>query len=104
LIEKDIHWRNIPKITGVTVHSMVKGAIEDSAHLHIASMVLQAVTGARPEVHRTRVGDASFGIRPNMYLSATAKISGNQAYEFVDKCINLVFPKLKDWEGVRGTI
>jgi large subunit ribosomal protein L5 len=102
LIEKDIDFRNIPKITGVTVHSMVKGAIDDSSHLHVAGMVLQAVTGVRPKVHRARHGVAQFGIRERMPISLTCTFRGNQAYEFVDKCINLVFPKIKDWEGIEG--
>jgi large subunit ribosomal protein L5 len=27
---------------------------------------------------------------------------GEQAYNFVDKCINLVFPRIKDWPGIEG--
>ncbi|EHL00018.1 putative 60S ribosomal protein L7, mitochondrial [Glarea lozoyensis 74030] len=103
LIEKDITPHNIPKITGVTVHSMVKGAIDDSAHLHVAGMVLQAVTGVRPKVHRAKRGLAQFGLRERMPISLTCQFRGNQAYDFVDKCISLVFPKIKDWEGVVGT-
>ncbi|KAH6684520.1 ribosomal protein L5 domain-containing protein [Halenospora varia] len=103
LIERDIDWRNIPKVTGVTVHSMVKGAIEDSAHLHVAGMLLQAVTGVRPQVHRATHSVSQFGIRVRMPISLTCSLRGDQAWEFVDKCINLVFPKIKDWEGVQGT-
>ncbi|CAG8975157.1 hypothetical protein HYALB_00004456 [Hymenoscyphus albidus] len=103
MIEQDINWRNIPKITGVTVHSMVKGAIEDSSHLHVAGMVLQSVTGVQPQVHRAKHGVAQFGIRERMPISLTCTIRGNMAYEFIDKCINLVFPRIKDWEGVKGS-
>jgi large subunit ribosomal protein L5 len=103
LIEKDINFRHIPKIEGVTVHSMVKGAIDDSSHLHVAGMVLQAVTGVRPLVHRAKHSVAQFGIRETMPIALTCTMRGNQAWEFVDKCINIVFPRLKDWEGVKGT-
>lgn len=103
LIEKDINFRNIPKIEGVTVHSMIKGAIDDSSHLHVAGMVLQSVTGVRPLVHRAKHSVAQFGIRETMPISLTCTMRGNQAWEFVDKCINIVFPRLKDWEGVKGT-
>ncbi|CZR58996.1 probable 50S ribosomal protein L5 [Phialocephala subalpina] len=103
LVEKDIHWRNIPKIEEVTVHSMVKGAIDDSAHLHIAGMLLQAVTGVRPTVHKAKHSVAQFGIRESMPIALTCTIRGDMAYEFVDKCINLVFPRIKDWPGIKGT-
>ncbi len=103
MVEKDIHWRNIPKIEEVTVHSMVKGAIEDSAHLHVAGMLLQAVTGVAPLVHKAKHSVAQFGIRESMPIALTCTMRGDMAYEFVDKCINLVFPRIKDWPGVKGT-
>jgi large subunit ribosomal protein L5 len=102
LIEKDINWRNIPKIEEVTVHTMAKGAINDSAYLHVAGMLLQSVTGVLPKVHRVKHGVAQYGIRPSMPLSLTCTMRGEQAYDFVDKCIHLVFPRIKDWPGVKG--
>ena len=102
-MEKDINWRNIPKIEAVVVHSMVKGAIDDSAHLHVAGIMLQAVTGVRPVVHKARHSVAQFGIRESKPISLTCTMRGNQAYDFVDKCINLVMPRIKDWPGIKGT-
>lgn len=102
IVEQDIHWRNIPKIERVTVHTMVKGAIADSAHLHAAGIMLQAITGVRPLVHRARHSVSQFGIRAQMPISLTCTMRGDQAYEFVDKCVNLVFPKIKDWQGIKG--
>jgi large subunit ribosomal protein L5 len=102
--EQDIHWRNIPKIERVTVHSMIKGATEDSAYLHCAGIMLQAITGVRPQVHKARHSVAQFGIRVSMPISLTCEMRGDQANEFLDKCINLVFPKIKDWKGVNGMV
>lgn len=103
LIEKDINWQNIPKIQEVTVHSMVKGAIDDSAHLHVAGLMLQAVTGVRPVVHRAKHSVAQWGIRETQPVSLTCTLRGEEAWAFVDKCVNLVFPRIKDWPGVKGT-
>lgn len=102
VVEKDIDWTNIPKITEVTVHSMVKGAIDDSAHLHIAGMLLQAVTGVQPTVHKAKKSVAQFGIREDMPIALTCTMRNAQAYEFLDKCVNLVFPRIKDWPGIKG--
>lgn len=103
LIEQDINWRNIPKIEEVTVHCMVKQAVEDSAPLHIAGMLLQAITGVQARVHRAKVSLAQFGLREKTPISVTSTMRGDMAYEFVDKCINLVFPRIKDWPGIQGT-
>ncbi|TAQ89782.1 hypothetical protein B7494_g1863 [Chlorociboria aeruginascens] len=103
LIERDINWRNIPKIEAITVHSFIKGAIESSAHLHVGGMMLQAITGVRPVVHRARQSVQQFGIRTNMAISLTCEMRGDQAYDFLDKCVNLVWPRMKDWNGVEGS-
>jgi large subunit ribosomal protein L5 len=102
LIEKDITWRNIPTIEEITVHTMVKGAIHDSAYLHVAGIMLQAITGVRPVVHRAKHTVAQFGIRSRKPISLTCSLKGEAAWEFLDKCVNLVFPRIKDWPGVKG--
>ncbi|KAM3073403.1 54S ribosomal protein L7, mitochondrial [Clarireedia jacksonii] len=103
LIERDITWRNIPKIEEITAHTMVKGALGDSAHLHVAGIFLQAVTGVRPEAHAAKHNVANWGIRKGSYVSLTSTMRNNDALEFLDKCIHLVFPRIKDWKGVEGT-
>jgi len=82
---------------------MVKGALEDSAHLHVAGLMLQAVTGVRPQAHKAKHSVSQFGIREGQFVSLTCTLRGEEAWAFVDKCINLVFPRMKDWPGVKGT-
>ncbi|PQE08946.1 54S ribosomal L7 protein [Rutstroemia sp. NJR-2017a WRK4] len=103
LIERDITWQNVPKVEEITVHTMVKGALGDSAHLHVAGILLQAVTGVRPTAHAAKHNVATWGIRKGSYVSLTSTMRNNDALEFLDKVIHLVFPRIKDWKGVEGT-
>lgn len=84
------------------MHSYIKGALEDSAYLHVAGMLLLSVTGVRPTVHKARHSEGRFGLRKGTPVSLTCNMRGEQAYDFVDKCINLVFPRIKDWPGIAG--
>jgi large subunit ribosomal protein L5 len=102
LIERDFGWQKIPRIEEVTVHSMVKGAIDDIAYLHVAGMLLQSITGAKPEFHKAKKSIAAFRIRDRMSLAVTCTMRGGQSYDFVDKMVNLVFPRLKEWPGIKG--
>ena len=104
LIERDIDFRNIPKVEEITVHSMIKGAITDSSHLHVAGMLLQSITGVRATVHRAKHSVSQFGIRRRMPISLNCTMRDNKALEFIDKCVTLVFPRIKDWPGVKGTL
>jgi len=103
LLRKPITFRNVPRLLGVTVHTMVKGAIEDSAYLHVAGMVTQAITGVRAESHNTKKSVAGFGIRQGQYLSVTCDLKYEDMYHFLSKTVDVVMPKIKDWRGVKGS-
>ncbi|EMC96924.1 hypothetical protein BAUCODRAFT_121465 [Baudoinia panamericana UAMH 10762] len=103
LLRKPITFRNVPKLEKVTVHTMVKAATDDVAHLHVASMVLQSITGVRATAHKVEKSAASFGIQAGQYLSLTCELSGEAMYHFIGKLVDVVMPKIKDWPGVKGS-
>ena len=103
LLRKPITFRNVPELKRVTLHTMVKGAISDSAHLHVAGMVLQAISSVRAESHKTKKSVAGFGTRAGQYLSVTCELEGENMYHFLSKCVDVVMPRIKDWKGVRGS-
>jgi large subunit ribosomal protein L5 len=103
LLRKEITFRNVPKIERVTVHTMVKGAISDSAHLHIAGMAMQAITNVRATAHATKKAVAGFGIRAGQHVSVTCELQGEDMYHFLGKCVDVVMPKMKEWRGVKGS-
>jgi len=82
---------------------MVSGAKDDSAYLHVAGMVLQAISGVRATSHATRKSMAAFGTRKGQYMSATVEMKGEDMYHFLGKMIDVVMPKIKDWRGVKGS-
>lgn len=102
-MRKPITFRNVPSLEKITVHTMVSGAKDDSAYLHVAGMVLQAISGVRATSHATRKSMAAFGTRKGQYMSATVEMKGEDMYHFLGKMIDVVMPKIKDWRGVKGS-
>ena len=82
---------------------MVKEAKKDSAHLHIAGMVMQAITNVRATSHATRKSVAGFDVRQGQYLSVTCDLTGENMYHFLSKVVDVVMPKIKDFRGVKGS-
>jgi large subunit ribosomal protein L5 len=103
LLRKPITFRNVPCLEKITVHTMVKGALDDSAHLHVAGMVMQAITNVRVTTHKTRKNVAGFGLRSGQYVSVTAELRGEDMQHFMAKVIDIVMPKIKEWKGVKGS-
>ncbi|KAI9721509.1 MAG: hypothetical protein M1812_002271 [Candelaria pacifica] len=103
LLKRPTNFRNVPKLQRVTIHCMVKGAIQESAYLHIAGMIVQAISGVRVVTHATRTSVAQWGLRANKHISVTAEIEGEAMYHFIGKCVDVVLPRIKDWKGVKGS-
>ena len=103
LLNEPRTFRNIPKITKVTVHSMVPEAQENSANLHVAGMILQAITNVRAESHKARHNVVGWGLREGRYVSATSTMEREDAQDFLAKLIDVVLPRIKEWKGVPGS-
>ncbi|KMP03084.1 54S ribosomal protein L7 [Coccidioides immitis RMSCC 3703] len=105
LLRKPITFRNIPKLEKITVHSYVKQAATDgSAYLHVAGMVLQAITNVRAQTHKSRTSVPKWGIAPGRsHVAATVELRGEDMYHFFGKLVDIVMPRIKDWKGVKGS-
>ncbi|KAL1877617.1 hypothetical protein VTK73DRAFT_8441 [Phialemonium thermophilum] len=103
LIERDITFKNIPEIKAVSLAMFTPEAQKDRDYLIVARAMLMAITGTMPEITRSKHAVAAWGAQKDKYSGVKTTIYGNAAYEFLDRCIHLVFPKIKDWKGVKGT-
>ncbi|KAI3324981.1 ribosomal protein L5 [Xylariaceae sp. AK1471] len=102
-LEKSIDWRNIPEIRAVHLAMYLPKAKKNFDHIIVGKAVLQSITGVKPTLTTTKTSVAQWGIVKGDRSGVKCSIYGNQAYEFIDKVVNLVFPKIKEWRGVQGT-
>ncbi|KAI1407269.1 54S ribosomal protein L7 [Hypoxylon sp. FL1857] len=102
-LEKKITWRNIPEIKAVHLAMYMPNAKKNPDHLIVGRSVLQTITGIRPEITTTKSSVAQWGIVKGERMGVKVTVRGDQAYELIDKIIHLVFPKIKDWNGISGT-
>ncbi|KYK58666.1 hypothetical protein DCS_05683 [Drechmeria coniospora] len=103
ILERDIKWNNIPEIEAVTVNSYAPLAADNKEYLHVARAAVQAITGAYPEVTTVKHNVLQWGVRKGAKTGAKVTLRGGAAYEFVDKLVTLVLPKIKDWTGIKAT-
>lgn len=101
-LERDITFQNIPEIKEVTLATYVPRAIKEEDHLLVARTMLLAITGTTPEITKARSNVAQWAVQKGKKVGVKATMRGNAAYEFVDRCIHLVFPRIKEWKGIPG--
>ncbi|PKY05435.1 ribosomal protein L5 [Aspergillus campestris IBT 28561] len=105
LLRKPVTFNNIPKLDRITIHSYVKGAAQEhSGWIHVAGMAVQAISNARVSTFKSRTSVATWGIAPGRdTVAVKAELRGEDMHHFFGKLVDVVLPKVKDWEGVKGT-
>ncbi|KAF2457229.1 ribosomal protein L5 domain-containing protein [Lineolata rhizophorae] len=100
---KPITFRNVPRLREITVHSMVGQAMEDSGYLHVAGMAVQAITNKRAQVHEAKESVQNWGVKKGRPVSVTVDLQGEDMYHFLAKVVEVVFPRIRDFKGIKGT-
>ncbi|KAM4056190.1 ribosomal protein [Hirsutella rhossiliensis] len=103
ILERKITWTNIPEIEAVTINSFAPMASQNKEYLHVALAVVQAITGRHANTTTIRRSVIQWGIKKGDKAGAKVTLRGAAAYEFVDKLVTLVLPKIKDWPGIKAS-
>ncbi len=101
-LEPEVTWRNLPEVRAVHIAMYTPKAKKNPDHLIVARSVLQTIAGARPQVTTTKLSVAQWGVVRGDRTGVKVSIRGEQAWEFIDKVVHLVFPKIKEWRGIPG--
>ena len=58
------------------------------------------LTGQRPTVKNARISVSNFKLREGQPVGITTTIRGNRMYDFVNRLVNIVFPRMRDFRGI----
>jgi large subunit ribosomal protein L5 len=90
----------LPRLTKIVVSMGVGKAIADSKVLDEAAEYLGVITGQRPIITRARKSISQFKLREGMPIGCAVTLRGQRMYEFLDRLITLVLPRVRDFRGL----
>ena len=91
---------SIPKLEKIVVNMGVGSAIQDKKYLEEALDVLTQITGQKPVVTSARRSLAGFRLREGMNIGCKVTLRGARMYEFMDRLISIVLPRVRDFRGL----
>ena len=100
---REFGYRNIMEVPGLEKISINIGlgeAVANPKALEAASADLAAITGQRPVVTRARKSIANFKVRKGMPIGLMVTLRGDRMWEFLDRLLNVVLPRIRDFQGV----
>ena len=90
----------VPRLKKVVVNIGLGEAIQNIKLLETASVELTAVTGQNPVVTRAKKSIAAFKLREGMPIGCMVTLRRGRMYYFLDKLMNVVLPRVRDFRGV----
>jgi large subunit ribosomal protein L5 len=102
-LKKELNLKNImmvPKLEKIVINSGVGEATQNIKVLDKIMEELAAITGQKPVLRRARKSIAAFRLRAGMPVGTTVTLRGARMYEFMDRLVSIVMPRIKDFRGV----
>ncbi len=100
---KEFAYSNVmqaPKITKISVNIGLGEAIQNSKAIEAATGDLAQVTGQKPVVTKARNSIATYKLREGMPIGVMVTLRGTRMWDFLDRLINIVLPRQRDFQGV----
>ncbi|HAT56511.1 MAG TPA: 50S ribosomal protein L5 [Veillonellaceae bacterium] len=90
----------IPKLEKIIINIGVGEATTNAKAVDAAMSDLAAISGQQPIVCKAKKSLAAWHIREGMPLGCKVTLRGERMYEFLDRLINIAFPRVRDFRGV----
>lgn len=90
----------VPRPEKITVNMGVGDAAKDAKLMDGAVKDLTTITGQKPALRRARKSIATFKIREGMPVGASVTIRGDRMWDFLDRLLAIVLPRIRDFRGL----
>jgi large subunit ribosomal protein L5 len=90
----------VPRLHKIIVNMGVGEATQNAKILDPAVNELGQITGQKPVVTRAKKSIAAFKVRQGQSIGAMVTLRGDRMYEFLDRLVNIVLPRVRDFRGV----
>lgn len=102
-MEQQFQYKNVmqvPRLEKIVVNMGVGDAQTEPRMLEAAMSELGLITGQKPSIRRARRSIAGFKVRQGAKIACMVTLRGDRMYEFMDRLVNIVIPRIRDFRGL----
>ena len=90
----------VPRLEKVVINMGMGDATQNAKVLDPAVAELAQISGQKPVVTKAKKSIAAFKVREGMPIGVMVTLRGDRMYEFLDRFISIVLPRVRDFKGV----
>lgn len=103
---KELELKNvfqIPRLEKISINMGVGEAMQDKKFLELANDAMTEIGGQQPVLTAARNSIAGFRLREGVPIGCKVTLRRERMYEFLDRLISIVLPRVRDFRGVSRT-
>ncbi len=93
----------VPRMEKIVINVGAGDAKDNAAALDKIQENLSALSGQKPQVTRAKKSISGFKLAQGQAVGVMVTLRGDRMYEFFDKLVTIVLPKVRDFRGVPTT-
>ena len=102
-LSKDLGRANIlsiPRLAKIVVSMGVGQAVAEKKRIESATRELALLAGQKPVVCKAKKSVSNFKLRTGYPIGCKVTLRGDRMYEFLDRLISIVIPRVRDFRGL----
>lgn len=106
ILMKELGVKNvmaIPQLIKININVGIGDALKNKETKSALERDFALVAGQKLSERKAKISVATFAIREGMVVGLSGTIRGERMYDFFDKFVNIVLPRLRDFRGVKKT-
>lgn len=91
---------SIPKLSKAVINVGVGRNAKDKNFIDKVVNSLTCISGQKPVLTKAKKSISAFKIREGMIIGVAVTLRNKRMYDFIDKLINITFPRIRDFRGI----
>ena len=93
----------VPRLEKIVVNVGLGRAKDDKKTIEAATNTIRKITGQEPVQTFAKKSIAGFKLREGNMIGLKVTLRGDRMYEFLDRLVNIIMPRLRDFRGVSAS-
>lgn len=102
-LQEKFSFKNVmecPRLEKVVLNVGFGRHAKDKAYIKSVQEGLTAISGQKAMLTTARKSISAFKIREGMTIGCAVTLRGQRMYDFVEKLVNVTFPRVRDFRGI----
>lgn len=95
---KNLH--QVPRIEKIVLNRGLGDCKDNAKSFQLAVQEMEQISGQKPVITKATKSVANFKVREGMNVGAKVTLRSARMYDFLDKLISIVLPRVRDFKGV----